>query len=113
MFVTNRELNMAAKDRMKKRRQRVLKNGGKTLSVLIDQDTVIQLKHLKSHFQESQAALVARAIANLYMAPKIPAIPEQPPQTAPEKLQILETAIEETDSKPNSDELLMKIILGQ
>jgi hypothetical protein len=53
---------MAAKDRMKKRRQRINKNGGKTLSVLIDKETVAQLNQLKSHFQESQASLVARAI---------------------------------------------------
>jgi hypothetical protein len=105
---------MAAKDRMKKRRQRILKNGGKTLSVLIDKDTVVQLKQLKSHFQESQAALVVRAINNLYRSVQVPDLPDdQSQQNILSEVQSAIPGANEKASKPNSDELLMKVILGK
>jgi hypothetical protein len=103
---------MAAKDRMKKRRQRINKNGGKTLSVLIDKETVAQLNQLKSHFQESQASLVARAIKNLHATEQIPVFQAQANVQIEDADQKDDVSLKERDAKPNSDELLLRVILG-
>lgn len=55
-----------AKERVKKRRKRVARAGGKTLSVLIDKQTAEMMDALLQESKKTKTAMVARAIKTLY-----------------------------------------------